>query len=96
MKVLEISLGKSRFIVSGEEVVPEELSRENLLKILNDVYESRAEEVTIPDRAELEAIKNPVEREIVQQILQKISDFKNNVENIRQEIETQFPSIQVV
>lgn len=96
MKVLEISLGKSRFIVSGEEVVPEELSRENLLKILNDVYESRTEEVTIPDRAELEAIRNPVEREIVQQILQKISDFKNNVENIRQEIETQFPSIQVV
>ncbi|WP_317945855.1 hypothetical protein [Carnobacterium maltaromaticum] len=94
MKVLEINSGKSYFNVGDEQIVPEEISRENLLKILNDIYEVKDEEVVIPDRAELNVIRNPVEKEIVQQIIQKILEFKNNVDNIKQEIDVQFPLIQ--
>lgn len=93
MKVLEINSGKSYFNVGDEQIAPEEISRENLLKILNDIYEVKNEEVVIPDRAELNGIRNPVEKEIVQQIIQKILEFKNNVDNIKQEIDVQFPLI---
>lgn len=95
MKVLVINSGKSMFIVDDNQYVsPEDISREDLLKILNDIYEkSNKEEVEIPDKIEIEMIKNPVEKEIVQQIIQKISDFKDNVENIRQELQISFPDI---
>lgn len=94
MKVLEVSLGKANFIVNGKEVAPEELSRDDLLKIMNDMYEeSSLEDIKIPDDIELDTIRNPIEKEIVQQIIQKISDFKNNIGNIRIEVETQFPEI---
>lgn len=95
MQVLNINLGKASFIVGGVEVLPENLSRDNLLKILNDIYET-TEEVILPEKATLDEIKNPVEKEIVQQIIQKISDFSDNVQNIRQEVETQFPEIECV
>lgn len=96
MKVLEINdLGKSNFIVGNDKVSPEDLSRENLLKLMNDIYEKHEneEDVEIPDNTELVRIENPVEQEIVEQIIQKISEFNDNVENIRQEISTQFPEI---
>lgn len=95
MKVLVINSGKSMFIVDDNQYVsPEDISREDLLKILNDIYEKfNKEEVEIPDKIEIEMIKNPVEKEIVQQIIQKISDFKDNVENIRQELQISFPDI---
>ncbi|MHB9652714.1 hypothetical protein ACX92S_13720 (plasmid) [Enterococcus faecalis] len=95
MKVLVINSGKSMFIVDDNQYVsPEDISREDLLKILNDIYEkSNKEEVEIPNKIEIEMIKNPVEKEIVQQIIQKISDFKDNVENIRQELQISFPDI---
>lgn len=61
--------------------------------ILNNIYESE-ENVVIPSIEELDEIRNPIEKEIVQQIIQKISDFSNNVENIRQEVQAQFPVIE--
>ena len=72
---------------------PENLSRADLLMILNNIYESE-ENVVIPSIEELDEIRNPIEKEIVQQIIQKISDFSNNVENIRQEVQAQFPVIE--
>lgn len=92
MKVLEINAGKSSFCIEENLVSPEELSRENLLKILNDIYEKGSDEIVeIPDDSQLSEIKNPVEQEIVRQIIQKIDEFKENVENIRQSVEAQFP-----
>ena len=92
MKVLEINAGKSSFCIKENLVSPEELSRENLLKILNDIYEKDSDEIVeIPDDSQLSEIKNPVEQEIVRQIIQKIDEFKENVENIRQSVEAHFP-----
>ena len=96
MKVLIVNSGKSKFVIGENNVVfvePENLSRADLLMILNNIYESE-ENVVIPSIEELDEIRNPIEKEIVQQIIQKISDFSNNVENIRQEVQAQFPVIE--
>lgn len=93
MKVLIVNSGKSKFVIGENNVDPENLSRNDLLMILNNIYESE-ENVVIPSIEELDEIRNPIEKEIVQQIIQKISDFSNNVENIRQEVQAQFPVIE--
>ena len=93
MKVLIVNSGKSKFFIGENNVEPENLSRADLLMILNNIYESE-ENVVIPSIEELDEIRNPIEKEIVQQIIQKISDFSNNVENIRQEVQAQFPVIE--
>lgn len=93
MKVLKIDSGKSYFIVRENEIIPEDVSREDLLNILNDIYETK-EKIIIPNDKDLEEIKNPVEKEIVQQIIQKISDFVGNIDNLREEIQAQFPEIE--
>lgn len=93
MKVLIVNSGKSKFVIGENNVDPENLSRNDLLMILNNIYESE-EKVVIPSIEELDEIRNPIEKEIVQQIIQKISDFSNNVENIRQEVQAQFPVIE--
>lgn len=94
MQVLTIDIGRSSFVVKENNVVPENLSRNDLLTILNDIYEATEETVLIPTSEELDRIRNPIEKEIVEQILQKISDFLSNVENIRQEVQAQFPTIE--
>lgn len=93
MKVLMINSGKSNFVIGENNVDPENLSRGDLLMMLNNIYESE-EVVVFPSIEELDEIRNPIEKEIVQQIIQKISDFSNNVENIRQEVQAQFPIIE--
>ena len=93
MKVLIVNSGKSKFVIGENTVDPENLSRDDLLMILNNIYESE-EKVVIPSIEELDEIRNPIEKEIVQQIIQKISDFSNNVDNIRQEVQAQFPVIE--
>ena len=92
MEILTIDSGKSYFKVRDNNVEPEKISREDLLKILNDIYETE-EEISIPDTEFLNDIRNPVEKEIVQQIIQKISDFADNIYNIRDEVKGNFPEI---
>lgn len=94
MKVLEINNGKSVFLIEQGHVVPQELSRDDLLYILNKIYENETECIEIPKTEIIEEIKNPIEKEIVQQIMQKISEFNINVKNIRQEVQSQFPPIE--
>ena len=92
MEIVTIDSGKSYFKVRDNNVEPEKISREDLLKILNDIYEAE-EEISIPDTEFLNDIRNPVEKEIVQQIIQKISDFADNIDNIRDEVKGNFPEI---
>ena len=93
MKVLEIDGNCTYFVVSEKKVKPEEMTREDLLLLLSNIYEKN--ESKIPTMELLESIKNPVEKEIVKQIIQKISEFKDNVEDIKQENESQFPDIEI-
>lgn len=94
MEVLKINSGQSYFIIGGKSIEPEELSRDNLIELLNDIYENdESDNIIIPNRNEINQINNPVEKEIILQIIQKITDFKNNVVNIKSEINAQFPHI---
>ena len=77
-----------------EQIIsPQDLSTDDLLEIFNSIYESE-EEVEFPDEQMIADIKNPVEQEIVDQIIRKIKEFSENIENIRQEINSQFPKIE--
>lgn len=62
--------------------------------LLNSIYDlSDQSLLEVPLNSELEHIKNPVEKEIVKQIIQKVKDFSDNVENIRDEVNSPFPDI---
>ncbi|MCD0672163.1 hypothetical protein I5B96_13440, partial [Staphylococcus aureus] len=71
---------------------PFNLSKDNLLDIMTEMYNT-SEDILIPSNEIINNIKNPIEKDIVEQIVNKISDFKDNINNIKHEVETQFPKI---
>lgn len=78
-----------------KEVKPEDLSKEDLLALFNTIYElDNINSLQIPEDTEINNIKNPVEKEIVYQIIQKIQEFKDNLEQIKQDIESSFPNLE--
>ncbi|CAM2736832.1 hypothetical protein [Streptococcus mutans] len=93
MEILKNERNNCFFVVDEENIKPEDLSKEHLVSILNLIYETD-DEIEIPSPEIIEKIKNPVEKEIVHQIIQKIEEFKENVENLRKEINSQFPKIE--
>lgn len=92
MNFLKIDEKKAYFILEDDQIEPEKLSRDDLVKILNIVYENDAE-VVFPEEDEFNSIVNPIEREIVEQITAKIEEFHANVPNIKKEINNQFPKL---
>ena len=93
MEILTID-GKSCCFNIGEQMIrPQDLSKDDLVEIFNSIYESE-NEIEFPDEEMIVNIKNPIEQEIVDQIVRKIKEFSENIENIRQEINSQFPKIE--
>ncbi|WFB92619.1 hypothetical protein NWE22_03805 [Streptococcus parasuis] len=94
MKILTINQ-ECNFLINEREVKPEDLSKEDLLALFNTIYElDNINSLQIPEDTEINNIKNPVEKEIVYQIIQKIQEFKDNLEQIKQDIESSFPNLQ--
>ena len=86
--------GKKCFVNIGEQKIsPQDLSKDNLVEIFNSIYEL-GDEIVFPNDEMIANIKNPIEKEIVDQIVRKIKEFSDNIENIRQEINSQFPKIE--
>ncbi|MBM0871351.1 hypothetical protein [Staphylococcus epidermidis] len=92
MKILEQNNTNTYFLVKGERISPLNLSKDNLLDIMTEMYNT-SEDISIPSKEIIDNIKNPIEKDIVEQIVNKISDFKDNINNIKHEVETQFPKI---
>ena len=92
MNFLKIDEKKAYFILEDDRIEPEKLSRDDLVNILNIVYENHAE-VVFPEEDKFNSIVNPIEREIVEQITAKIEEFHANVPNIKKEINNQFPKL---
>lgn len=92
MIFLKVENRKASFIVSERNIKPEEMTKDELLEILNLVYENY-DSIAFPSADDLESIANPIEKEIVQQITSKIIEFVSNVPSIRKEIKTQFPDL---
>ncbi|HEL0004425.1 hypothetical protein [Streptococcus equi] len=94
MEVLTINQECS-FLINEREIKPEDLSKQDLLELFNTIYElDDINSLQIPDDVEINKIKNPVEKEIVNQIIQKIQEFKDNLEQIKQDIESSFPNLE--
>jgi hypothetical protein len=94
MKILTINQ-ECNFLINEREVKPEDLSKEDLLALFNTIYElDNINSLKIPKDTEINNIKNPVEKEIVYQIIQKIQEFKDNLEQIKQDIESSFPNLE--
>jgi hypothetical protein len=95
MKVLEKDNEGCYFIIKSKKVKPENLSKDDLLGLFNDIYILEdINSLEIPNDTEIGEIKDLVEKEIVTQIIQKIQEFKNNLKNMKNEIESSFPDIQ--
>ncbi|WP_247908514.1 hypothetical protein [Streptococcus anginosus] len=95
MKILEINT-ECYFLINGKKVKPEELSKNDLLDLFNAIYQQEdVATIQIPEADEIDNIKNPVEREIVNQIIQKVIEFVNNLGQIKQDIESSFPSLNI-
>lgn len=93
MKILKIKT-ECYFSINGRDVKPGDLSKNDLLELFNDIYAlDDIKSLIIPGDDEIDKIKNPVEKEIVSQIIQKIQEFKDNLEQIKQNIESSFPSL---
>ena len=84
------------FIINERKVRPEALSKNDLLDLFNAIYQ--IEDITtlqIPEDNEIENIKNPVEKEIVIQIIQKVKEFVDNLDQIKHDIDSSFPSLMI-
>ncbi|NQQ99392.1 hypothetical protein HO839_01545 [Streptococcus suis] len=84
------------FIINERKVRPEALSKNDLLDFFNAIYQ--IEDITtlqIPEDTEIENIKNPVEKEIVIQIIQKVKEFVDNLDQIKHDIDSSFPSLMI-
>lgn len=93
MEILTINQ-ECNFLINEREVKPEDLSKQDLLKLFNIIYElDDIKGLQIPNDIEIDKIKNPVEKEIVNQIIQKIIEFIDNLEQIKQDIDSSFPSL---
>lgn len=94
MKILKVESGYAKFLINDKEIKPDELSRKDLLDLLNNIYDLPNQSLlSIPNTSEMNLIRNPIEKEIVNQIIQKIVDFSDNVINIQNEINLSFPAI---
>lgn len=92
MEILKINNNKAYFCIEEKEIKPEDLDKNNLLDLLKLVYENY-EVISFPDQSTLNSLPNPIEREIVQQITSKMKELKENVPNINDEINSQFPNL---
>ncbi|MHC3895378.1 hypothetical protein ACXOMP_07835 [Streptococcus thermophilus] len=93
MEILINDGNRCFFNIGEQRISPQDLSKDDLVKIFNSIYESE-NEIKVPDDSMIASIKNPIEKEIVDQIVRKIKEFSDNIENIRQEINSQFPKIE--
>ena len=94
MQILTINT-ECYFLINGRKVEPKNLSKQDLLKLFNDIYElENIDLLKIPEDDEIDKIKNPVEKQIVSQIIQKIQEFKDNLGQMKKNIESSFPSLE--
>lgn len=92
MIFLKVEDKRAFFTISGRELKPEEMSKDELFAILNMVFENH-DSIVFPSDEDLDSIVNPIEQEIVQQIISKIKVLHTNVPDISKEIKSRFPDL---
>ncbi|WP_419154369.1 hypothetical protein [Weissella viridescens] len=89
--ILEIKNGKAT--IKEFEVM--KLTRENLLELFRNIYQNPTcltqDEETI--NLLIAQINNPVEAEVTKQILFQLRDFVDNVDILKNEVNSKFPNL---
>ena len=92
MKILTIDDKGCNFLIGSKEIKPEALSKSNLLTLFNDIYQlDDVATIEFPSEDEIDKVKNLVEKEIINQIIQKVIEFVENLDQIKKDIESSFP-----
>ncbi|GAP04462.1 hypothetical protein [Fructobacillus tropaeoli] len=94
MNLLDNSSGQIKFVINDHESIEvENLNKDQLKTILSNIYDkSDFYDINWNDEIKNQ-VHNTVHKEIVEQIVSKIIDFKSNVDNIKNNIESSFPLI---
>lgn len=92
MKILELNKDKYFFILDENTKIPIlEISRDDLFKIMNQVYEDKKYYDIENSLASIDEIKNPIEREVAKQLLEKMKEFESQVDSIKTRLDAQYP-----
>jgi len=92
MKILEYTDNEARFNISeAKQVRVLDLSREDLFKIMENIYDDKLFYDMSDIDTIVEAIKNPVEKEITTQIIEKIQEFSEHVDDLKASLSSKYP-----
>lgn len=94
MRLLEIKHQDVYINLDVENPVEiEALTKENLMKILENIYNDKDVYEDLVAGIMFEDIKNPVKKVIAEQIINKLNEFRNSAETLKVDIESRFPPI---
>lgn len=92
MQILKSVEGTTYFILSDEKKVSVlDIQRNDLFAMMENVYADKRYYELDDVQEMITQIKNPVEREIATQIVEKIKEFAEQVDNLKARLIAQYP-----
>lgn len=94
MKILESTDRGNYFVLDKDEKEPVlEITRDNLFKMMENVYSNKDFYDMEDSSLIISEMKNPIEKEIANQIVNKIKEFQGQVDNIKARLDAQYPEV---
>lgn len=94
MKILESTDRGNYFVLDNDEKEPVlEITRDNLFKMMENVYSNKDFYDMEDSSLIISEMKNPIEKEIANQIVNKIKEFQGQVDNIKARLDAQYPEV---
>lgn len=94
MKLLELTKASLSFNIDETRQVPVlDIKKEDLFSIMEKVYNDKNYYDISMSQNVLSQVKNPVERDVANQILSKIKEFTNQVDGLKSQLNDKYPKI---
>ena len=94
MKLLELTKASLSFNIDETRQVPVlDIKKEDLFSIMEKVYSDKNYYDISMSQNVLSQVKNPVERDVANQILSKIKEFTNQVDGLKSQLNDKYPKI---
>ena len=94
MKLLELTKASLSFNIDETRQVPVlDIKKEDLFSIMEKVYNDKNYYDISMSQNVLSQVKNPVERDVANQILSKIKEFTNQVDWLKSQLNDKYPKI---
>ena len=90
MELLKIKNNKGLFLKNGSYLSVKEMGREDLLTMLDKIYEDDSFVVVDISDENIDNINDPAEKIIFRNVYHKVFDYYNNRDNLRNEINDLF------